>query len=134
MDHNHSIPRDQLQEFVQSHFQPVGQELQSWTPEDWKDRYCSGGTTGEGPSLGAASANPVGPSFFSPQFLQKISDAKLRVWAEELHRIWKKLGKKVAVARGLHCGPADCSRDGTEPLPVGTHSAWDHRYFLRSQP
>lgn len=66
--HNHSIPKEQLQEFVQSHFQPVGQELQSWTPEDWKD---------------------------SPQFLQKISDANLRVWAEELHKIWKKLGKKM---------------------------------------
>ncbi|GAB1294129.1 Trehalase [Apodemus speciosus] len=66
--HNHSIPKEQLQEFVQSYFLPVGQELQSWTPEDWKD---------------------------SPQFLQKISDAKLRVWAEELHKIWKKLGKKM---------------------------------------
>lgn len=39
MVHNHSIPKEQLQEFVQSYFQPVGQELQSWTPEDWKDRY-----------------------------------------------------------------------------------------------
>lgn len=63
--HNHSIPKEQLQEFVQSHFQPVGQELQSWTPEDWKDRYCSGGKTGEGPSLGAASRNPVGPSLLA---------------------------------------------------------------------
>uniref|UniRef100_A0A8C5LB62 Trehalase n=1 Tax=Jaculus jaculus TaxID=51337 RepID=A0A8C5LB62_JACJA len=66
--YNHSIPRQQLQEFVQQYFQPVGQELQPWTPEDWKD---------------------------SPQFLQKISDAKLRVWAEQLHHIWKKLGKKM---------------------------------------
>ncbi|XP_059123713.1 trehalase isoform X2 [Peromyscus eremicus] len=68
MAYNHSIPREQLQEFVQSYFQPVGQELQSWIPEDWKD---------------------------SPQFLQKISDAKLHAWAEQLHQIWKKLGKKM---------------------------------------
>lgn len=36
--HNHSIPKEQLQDFVQSYFLPVGQELQSWTPADWKDR------------------------------------------------------------------------------------------------
>ncbi|XP_028722233.2 trehalase isoform X1 [Peromyscus leucopus] len=66
--HNHSIPREQLQEFVQRYFQPVGQELQSWIPEDWTD---------------------------SPQFLQKVSDAKLRAWAKQLHQIWKKLGKKM---------------------------------------
>uniref|UniRef100_A0A2K6BB40 Trehalase n=1 Tax=Macaca nemestrina TaxID=9545 RepID=A0A2K6BB40_MACNE len=67
-DHNHSIPREQLQAFVQEHFQAKGQELQPWTPADWKD---------------------------SPQFLQKISDAKLRVWAGQLHQLWKKLGKKM---------------------------------------
>uniref|UniRef100_A0A8C8YET1 Trehalase n=1 Tax=Prolemur simus TaxID=1328070 RepID=A0A8C8YET1_PROSS len=65
--HNHSIPTQQLQAFVAEHFQDVGQELQSWTPVDWKD---------------------------SPQFLQKISDAKLRAWAGQLHELWKKLGKK----------------------------------------
>ncbi|KAL4696901.1 hypothetical protein H8959_002599 [Pygathrix nigripes] len=65
-DHNHSIPRGQLQVFVQEHFQVKG--LQPWTPADWKD---------------------------SPQFLQKISDAKLRVWAGQLHQLWKKLGKKM---------------------------------------
>ncbi|XP_069326929.1 trehalase isoform X2 [Eulemur rufifrons] len=66
--HNHSIPTQQLQAFVAEHFQDVGQELQSWTPVDWKD---------------------------SPQFLQKISDAKLRAWAGQLHELWKKLGKKM---------------------------------------
>ncbi|XP_023576890.1 trehalase isoform X2 [Octodon degus] len=66
--HNHSIPKQQLQEFVQQYFQPVGQELLPWTPEDWKD---------------------------SPYFLQKISDVKLRAWAEQLHEIWKKLGRKM---------------------------------------
>ncbi|XP_063111966.1 trehalase isoform X1 [Cavia porcellus] len=66
--HNGSIPRQQLQEFVHQHFRSVGQELLAWTPEDWKD---------------------------SPQFLQRISDTKLRAWAEDLHQIWKKLGKQI---------------------------------------
>ncbi|XP_070129619.1 trehalase [Equus przewalskii] len=66
--HNHSIPQQQLQLFVQEHFQPVGQELEPWTPEDWKE---------------------------SPQFLQTISDPNLRAWAGQLHQLWKKLGKKV---------------------------------------
>ncbi|XP_006890899.1 PREDICTED: trehalase [Elephantulus edwardii] len=65
---NNNISRQQLQEFVNSHFQAVGQELEPWTPEDWKD---------------------------SPRFLQKISDAKLRAWARELHQLWRKLGKKM---------------------------------------
>ncbi|KAF6106824.1 trehalase [Phyllostomus discolor] len=65
--HNHSIPADQLQVFLQEHFHAVGQELQPWIPEDWKD---------------------------SPRFLQKISDSKLRSWAGQLHQLWKKLGKK----------------------------------------
>ncbi|XP_045872881.1 trehalase isoform X3 [Meles meles] len=66
--HEHRIPQQQLQAFVQEHFQAAGQELLSWTPEDWKD---------------------------SPRLLQKISDPKLRAWAGQLHRLWKKLGKKV---------------------------------------
>ncbi|KAM5226873.1 trehalase [Hipposideros larvatus] len=66
--HNNSIPQQQLQMFLKEHFQAKGQELQPWTPEDWKD---------------------------SPQFLQKISDPKLRAWAGQLHQLWKKLGKKV---------------------------------------
>nr|XP_012629059.1 trehalase isoform X2 [Microcebus murinus] len=66
--HNHSIPTQHLQVFLAKYFQDVGQELQAWTPEDWKD---------------------------SPQFLQKISDAKLRAWAGQLHQLWKKLGKKM---------------------------------------
>ncbi|XP_055278471.1 trehalase [Moschus berezovskii] len=66
--YNLSIPRQELQVFVQEHFRAVGQELQPWTPEDWRD---------------------------SPQFLQKILDPKLRAWAEQLHQLWKKLGKKV---------------------------------------
>ncbi|XP_047733717.1 LOW QUALITY PROTEIN: trehalase [Prionailurus viverrinus] len=66
--HNHSIPTPLLRAFIQEHFQAAGQELQPWTLEDWKD---------------------------SPRFLQKISDPKLRIWGEQLHQLWKKLGKKV---------------------------------------
>ncbi|XP_022369067.1 trehalase [Enhydra lutris kenyoni] len=67
--HEHCIPPQQLQAFFQEHFQAAGQELLSWTPEDWKD---------------------------SPRSLQKISDPKLRAWAGQLHQLWKKLGKKVS--------------------------------------
>ncbi|XP_024903086.1 trehalase [Pteropus alecto] len=73
--HNHSIPQQQLQLFLKEHFQAVGQELESWTPEDWKD---------------------------SPRFLQKILDPKLRAWAGQLHQLWKKLGKKVKPEVLLH--------------------------------
>ncbi|XP_039085303.1 trehalase [Hyaena hyaena] len=66
--HNHSIPLPLLRAFIQEHFRAVGQELQPWTPADWKD---------------------------SPRFLEKIVDPKLRVWGEQLHQLWKKLGKKV---------------------------------------
>lgn len=48
--HNHSIPQQQLQLFLKEHFQAVGQELETWTPEDWKDRYNPTQKTGEGPS------------------------------------------------------------------------------------
>ncbi|XP_006834050.1 PREDICTED: trehalase [Chrysochloris asiatica] len=66
--HNDSIPKPLLQEFVRNNFLEAWQELQPWTPGDWKD---------------------------SPQFLQNISDAKLRAWAGDLHQLWKKLGKKI---------------------------------------
>ncbi|XP_069854120.1 trehalase-like [Dipodomys merriami] len=66
--HNHSVPAPRLREFVQQHFRPVGQELEAWSPEDWHG---------------------------SPRFLQRIADARLRAWAEQLHHIWRKLGKKI---------------------------------------
>ncbi|XP_029771568.1 trehalase [Suricata suricatta] len=72
--HNDSIPRPLLHAFVQEHFRGVGQELEPWTPADWKD---------------------------SPRFLQKIADPKLRVWGEQLHQLWKKLGKKPGLRPGV---------------------------------
>lgn len=64
---------------------------------------------------------PCGAIFFRPQFLQKISDAKLRVWAEELHKIWRKLGRKVAVARA--CFMALMTAPGMGQSPAW----WDSR-------
>ncbi|CAI9152931.1 unnamed protein product [Rangifer tarandus platyrhynchus] len=58
--HNLSIPWQELQVFIQEHFRAVGQELQPWTPGDWRDRYNPGRATGEGPLLRAAPLNPVG--------------------------------------------------------------------------
>nr|XP_019571826.1 PREDICTED: trehalase isoform X1 [Rhinolophus sinicus] len=93
--HNHSIPQQQLQGFLEEHFQAMGQELQPWTPEDWKDRYKPGQGTGEGPSNGLTPRTLWARCSSSPRFLQKISDLKLRAWAGQLHQLWKKLGKKV---------------------------------------
>lgn len=56
--HNHSIPRQQLQEFVWEHFQAAGQELESWTPEDWKARYDARQWEGEGPLGGSHLPEP----------------------------------------------------------------------------
>lgn len=59
MTHNNNIPREELQKFVQTYFQSVGQELLPWIPEDWKERCPSGEKAGQGSSLGAASLNTV---------------------------------------------------------------------------
>ncbi|KAG8522211.1 Trehalase, partial [Galemys pyrenaicus] len=66
--YNHSIPRDELMSFVNSYFLAKGQELDPWSPEDWKE---------------------------SPQLLYNISDPNLQAWAGKLHELWKDLGKKV---------------------------------------
>ncbi|XP_066495279.1 trehalase [Tiliqua scincoides] len=62
------LSKQQLAEFVQSHFFPPGEELETWEPPDW---------TG------------------SPPLLEKISDETLRSWAQELNARWKKLGRKM---------------------------------------
>ncbi|XP_068922691.1 trehalase [Petaurus breviceps papuanus] len=63
-----NISRDNLKTFVNQHFKGPGQEMETWIPEDWDP---------------------------SPKFLQKISDNRLRAWAEDLHNLWKKLGRKI---------------------------------------
>lgn len=64
--YNHSIPQQQLQLFLKEHFQPVGQELESWTPEDWKDRYNPRQGNRRGPFKQADSLSPVGMVFLQP--------------------------------------------------------------------
>ncbi|XP_043849486.1 trehalase [Dromiciops gliroides] len=63
-----NISREQLKTFVSEHFKDPGQEMETWIPEDWKA---------------------------SPKFLETISDTRLRAWAEDLHNLWKKLGRKI---------------------------------------
>ncbi|XP_074071309.1 trehalase [Macrotis lagotis] len=63
-----NISRDHLETFVNEHFKDPGQEMEIWIPEDWKA---------------------------SPKFLEKIKDSRLRAWAEDLHNLWKKLGRKI---------------------------------------
>ncbi|XP_005988172.1 trehalase isoform X1 [Latimeria chalumnae] len=59
---------EQLRGFVSSNFEGPGQEFEPWTPGDWQDQ---------------------------PRILEKISDNKLRVWAVQLHNLWKSLGRKI---------------------------------------
>ncbi|XP_077182642.1 trehalase-like [Paroedura picta] len=64
-----ALSKQQLAEFVESHFFPPGQEFEPWEPPDW---------TG------------------SPQLLSRISDPKLQLWALELNAKWKQLGRKIS--------------------------------------
>ncbi|XP_034024381.1 trehalase isoform X2 [Thalassophryne amazonica] len=65
---NLTIPRDKLQEFLCIYFEEPGTEFEPWTPPDWHEK---------------------------PKFLGKITDQKLRKWAEEVHGLWKSLGRKI---------------------------------------
>ncbi|XP_067910253.1 trehalase isoform X2 [Heterodontus francisci] len=62
------LTKKQLQLFVQAYFDAPGQEFEKWTPGDWHDH---------------------------PRVLQRISDQQLRLWATELHALWKSLGRKI---------------------------------------
>ncbi|XP_038635513.1 trehalase isoform X1 [Scyliorhinus canicula] len=62
------LTKEQLKLFVQTYFDSPGQEFEKWTPGDWGDH---------------------------PRILHKISDQKLRLWATELHALWKSLGRKI---------------------------------------
>ncbi|XP_055030831.2 trehalase [Misgurnus anguillicaudatus] len=65
---NKIVPSSELQKFLNVYFEEPGKEFEIWTPTDWH-AY--------------------------PKFLSKISDLKYRSWAEELHRLWKSLGRKI---------------------------------------
>ncbi|XP_060109113.1 trehalase-like [Heteronotia binoei] len=63
-----ALSKQQLTEFVESHFSPPGQEFEPWVPPDWTER---------------------------PQLLNRISDPKLESWALDLNAKWKQLGRKI---------------------------------------
>nr|XP_056716804.1 trehalase [Euleptes europaea] len=63
-----ALSKQQLEEFVKTHFLPHGQEFEPWEPSDWTR---------------------------SPELLGLISDQRLRSWAQELNAKWKLLGRKV---------------------------------------
>ncbi|XP_078538346.1 trehalase [Lissotriton helveticus] len=62
------VPKEQLWQFVNTSFNPPGQEFEPWTPQDWHS---------------------------DPKILSKISDENLRSWAAKLHLLWKRLGRKI---------------------------------------
>ncbi|CAN9510944.1 unnamed protein product [Ophioblennius macclurei] len=63
------VPSDELRAFLGAYFDEPGKEFEDWTPSDWKEE---------------------------PEFLDRIADDKLRDWAEEIHQLWKKLGRKMS--------------------------------------
>uniref|UniRef100_A0A3P9PQ13 Trehalase n=1 Tax=Poecilia reticulata TaxID=8081 RepID=A0A3P9PQ13_POERE len=65
---NSSIPKTKLEEFLGANFDKPGTEFEPWTPTDWQDK---------------------------PRFLSGIADEKLRLWAEQIHGLWKSLGRKM---------------------------------------
>ncbi|KAK2846674.1 hypothetical protein Q5P01_009673 [Channa striata] len=65
---NTTVPRAELQEFLNTCFEKPGTEFESWTPPDWHDK---------------------------PKFLGRIADQELRDWAKKLHNLWKSLGRKI---------------------------------------
>ncbi|XP_047449604.1 trehalase [Mugil cephalus] len=64
------VPRDKLQEFLDSYFEEPGTEFATWTPPDWHE---------------------------GPKFLGAIADHKLRDWAGKIHDLWKSLGRKIRI-------------------------------------
>ncbi|XP_076853570.1 trehalase isoform X2 [Brachyhypopomus gauderio] len=66
---NGTVPPAELRPFVNTYFVDDRKQFEPWTPADWRER---------------------------PKFLSKVSDPKLRSWAEELHGLWKSLGRKIS--------------------------------------
>ncbi|XP_051726389.1 trehalase [Ctenopharyngodon idella] len=65
---NKTVPSSELQKFLQTYFEEPGKEFEQWNPPDWHSK---------------------------PKFLSRVSDSKYRSWAEELHGLWKSLGRKI---------------------------------------
>ncbi|CAG0896196.1 unnamed protein product [Darwinula stevensoni] len=64
-----SPTKEEVRRFVEENFLEPGTEFVPWTPEDWTPK---------------------------PSFLEKIANPALRGWAEQLHALWKALGRKMS--------------------------------------
>lgn len=60
---------DQVFKFVKDNFLPAGDDLEEWSPPDWRE---------------------------NPEFIDRIKDANLRDFASKLNELWKKLGRKIS--------------------------------------
>jgi len=69
------VSKEELQRFVDAHFDAEGSEFESWHPTDWVQ---------------------------DPQFLAGIADAQLRRWGRALHSDWKFLGRQIKEDVAVH--------------------------------
>ena len=60
--------REELQLFVDQHFDNEGSEFETWEPSDWVS---------------------------DPDFLKKINNSMLKNWGRELHDAWNFLGRQI---------------------------------------
>ncbi|XP_051579738.1 trehalase-like isoform X2 [Myxocyprinus asiaticus] len=65
---NRTVSSSELMKFLKKYFEEPGKEFEMWTPTDWHS---------------------------NPKILSRISDPQYRSWAEELHGLWKSLGRKI---------------------------------------
>lgn len=69
LDNTQSNPsEEELQLFVDQHFENEGSEFETWEPSDWVS---------------------------NPDFLKKINSSDLQNWGRELHDAWNFLGRKI---------------------------------------
>ncbi|KAJ3639867.1 hypothetical protein Zmor_003199 [Zophobas morio] len=66
--HNNKPNKVAVRRFVNTTFEPEGQEFEKWYPQDWIE---------------------------DPKFLERIEDKEFREWASDLNVYWKKLGRKM---------------------------------------
>ncbi|XP_018571291.1 trehalase isoform X2 [Anoplophora glabripennis] len=67
-DNNKTPDRAEVEGFVNTYFEPAGQEFEDWEPNDWVSH---------------------------PKFVDNIRDAELQEWALKLNDKWKILGRKM---------------------------------------
>ncbi|CAG09057.1 unnamed protein product [Tetraodon nigroviridis] len=65
----------ELRDFVDAYFDKPGTEFEAWTPLDWHEK---------------------------PKFLARIVDKEFCAWAEEMHKTWKSLSRKIRADVKVH--------------------------------